>query len=60
VNPKWLLTRLVAGHLRNVSFRDISALVASFGFYLARVDGSHHIYRHEAIAEQLNLLGSRW
>ncbi|HXA19317.1 MAG TPA: type II toxin-antitoxin system HicA family toxin [Thermoanaerobaculia bacterium] len=55
MNPKWLLTRLAAGHLRNVSFRDFSVLVAAFGFHLARVEGSHHIYRHEVIAEQLNL-----
>jgi len=55
VNPKRLLARLAAGHLRNVSFRDFSALVVDFGFRLARVEGSHHIYLHEDIAEQLNL-----
>jgi predicted RNA binding protein YcfA (HicA-like mRNA interferase family) len=55
VNPKRLLTRLVVGQLRNVSFRDFSALVTTFGFRLARVEGSHHIYQHDTIAEQLNL-----
>ena len=55
MNPKRLLTRLVVGQLRNVSFRDFSALVTIFGFRLARVEGSHHIYQHDTIAEQLNL-----
>jgi predicted RNA binding protein YcfA (HicA-like mRNA interferase family) len=55
VNPRWLLVRLNTGHLRNVNFRDFSALVATFGFRLARVAGSHHIYQHDEIAEQLNL-----
>lgn len=51
--------RLAAGHLRNVSIRDFSALVAAFGFRLARVEGSHHIYQHGNIAEQLNLQDAR-
>lgn len=55
MNPKRLLARLAAGHLRNVSFRDMTALTAAFGFHLARVEGSHHIYQHDYIAEQLNL-----
>jgi hypothetical protein len=55
VKPKWLLTRLAAGHLRNVSFRDFSALVVAFGFRLARVEGSHHIFQHDIMWEQLNL-----
>jgi HicA toxin of bacterial toxin-antitoxin, len=55
VNPKRLLARLAAGHLQNVGFRDFSALLAAFGFRLARVEGSHHIYQHGTIVEQLNL-----
>jgi predicted RNA binding protein YcfA (HicA-like mRNA interferase family) len=55
VNPKRLLARLAAGHMRNVSFRDFSALVEEFGFRQARIDGSHHIYQHENVVEQLNL-----
>lgn len=55
MNPKRLLARLAAGHLQNVSFRDFLAVVAAFGFRLARIEGSHHIYQHRAIAEQLNL-----
>lgn len=55
VHPKKLLQRVVAGHLQNVAFRDLQSLVDAFGFQLMRIDGSHHIYAHERIAEQLNL-----
>jgi predicted RNA binding protein YcfA (HicA-like mRNA interferase family) len=55
LNPKKLLARVASGHLRNVAFRDLQALVEAFGFHLARTDGSHHIYSHAAIPEQLNL-----
>ncbi|HEX6095055.1 MAG TPA: type II toxin-antitoxin system HicA family toxin [Thermoanaerobaculia bacterium] len=55
VNPKRLLAKLVAGHLRNVHFREFAALVERFGFRLARIEGSHHIYQHGSLAEQLNL-----
>lgn len=55
MNAKRLLARLAAGHLRNVTFHDFSALVVVFGFRLARVEGSQHIYQHGNIAEQLNL-----
>jgi len=55
LNPKRLLARIAAGHLRNVAFRDLQALVEAFGFELARIEGSHHIYSNVKIAEQLNL-----
>lgn len=55
MNPKRLLAKIVTGHLRNVHFREFAALVEQFGFRLARIEGSHHIYQHDRIAEQLNL-----
>ena len=55
MNPKRLLEKVAAGHQRNIRFRDFEALVAVFGFRLARTEGSHHIYLHDRIAEQLNL-----
>jgi predicted RNA binding protein YcfA (HicA-like mRNA interferase family) len=55
LNPKKLLSRIAAGHLRNIAFRDIQAIVEAFGFHLERTEGSHHIYSHARIAEQLNL-----
>ena len=55
MNPKRLLAKIVAGHLRNVHFREFASLIERFGFRLARTEGSHHIYQHDHIAEQLNL-----
>ena len=36
-------------------FRDLTRLVESLGFRLARVNGSHHIFTHPAIPELVNL-----
>jgi predicted RNA binding protein YcfA (HicA-like mRNA interferase family) len=55
MNPKRPLARIAAGHLRNVRFREMEALVLAFGFRLARIEGSHHIYLHDSVNEQLNL-----
>jgi predicted RNA binding protein YcfA (HicA-like mRNA interferase family) len=49
-----LLRRLLAGSL-NVSFTDMVNLVEGFGFRLARVEGSHHIFRHPGVPQLLNL-----
>ena len=50
-----LLKRLSAGSLQNVAFPDMIKLVESFGFRLARVSGSHHIFTHPDLAELINL-----
>jgi predicted RNA binding protein YcfA (HicA-like mRNA interferase family) len=55
VDARWLLRKLAAGHLQNVSFRDAVALVERFGFTLARVEGSHHIFKHPGVDQLLNL-----
>ena len=55
MNPRALLARLTAGHLRNVAFRDALALASDLGFVVARIEGSHHILKHENIPEFLNL-----
>ena len=55
MNPRRLLRRLVAGALQNVAFNDIVSLAEGFGFHLARVSGSHHIFTHSDIPELLNL-----
>lgn len=55
MNPRALLTRLTAGYLRNVAFRDALALAAAFGFKVDRIEGSHHILKHEDVAEFLNM-----
>jgi predicted RNA binding protein YcfA (HicA-like mRNA interferase family) len=40
---------------RNLRFSDVSRLVESLGFQLARVSGSHHIFTHPGIPELVNL-----
>ncbi len=52
---KKLLKRLGEGSLQNVAFSDIIKLVEGFGFRLARVSGSHHIFTHPEIPELINL-----
>lgn len=55
MNRRKLLRRLCDGAVRNVAFGDMRSLVEAFGFRLARVSGSHHIFVHEAIGELVNL-----
>ena len=40
---------------RNLRFRDLTRLVESLGFRLARVNGSHHIFTHPGLPELVNL-----
>lgn len=55
MNRRKLLGRLLDRSLKNVAFRDMMRLVEGFGFRLARVRGSHHIFVHAGIPEQLNM-----
>jgi len=50
-----LLKRLSEGQLKNVAFGDMINMVEGFGFGLARISGSHHIFIHLAIPELVNL-----
>jgi len=55
MNRRRLLARLSQGSLNNVRFAELSDLTEAFGFTLARVSGSHHIFVHPSIPELLNL-----
>ena len=46
MNRRRLLRRLLRGALRNVAFDDMASLLEGFGFQLARVSGSHHVFMH--------------
>ena len=48
------LERARAGS-KNLRFDDVTRLVERFGFTLARVRGSHHIFTHPSIPELVNL-----
>lgn len=55
MNRRRLLRRLAEGQVQNVAFADMRALVEGFGFRVARVEGSHHLFSHPAISELVNL-----
>jgi predicted RNA binding protein YcfA (HicA-like mRNA interferase family) len=55
MNRRKLLKRLSEGRLKNVAFGDMINMVEGFGFRLARVSGSHHIYTNPEIPELVNL-----
>jgi predicted RNA binding protein YcfA (HicA-like mRNA interferase family) len=54
MNKRKLLRKVLAGS-RNIRFGDVVALIEAFGFQLARVSGSHHIFAHPRIAELVNI-----
>ncbi|HPO15261.1 MAG TPA: type II toxin-antitoxin system HicA family toxin [Candidatus Hydrogenedentes bacterium] len=54
MNKEKLLKKLLRGS-KNVKFSELIAVVQAFGFTLARVRGSHHIFEHPDIPELLNL-----
>ena len=49
-----LLQKLLSGS-KNVQFSELETCADSFGFKLARINGSHRIYIHPNIPELLNL-----
>lgn len=57
MNKKKLLEKILSGS-RNIRFKDFVVLVEAFGFELARVRRSHHIFEHPSVPEILNLQNS--
>ncbi len=53
-----ILTRVLSGS-KNIGFSDFILLVEGFGFRLARVNGSHHIFVHSKVNELVNLQNVR-
>lgn len=54
MNKRKLLEKILSGS-KNIRFDDLVALAESYGFRLSRINGSHHIFVHPNIPEQLNL-----
>jgi predicted RNA binding protein YcfA (HicA-like mRNA interferase family) len=54
MNKRKLLKKLLAGS-KNVQFREAVTLIEAFGFRLARVSGSHHIFEHPDVPELVNI-----
>lgn len=49
------LLRRIAVSPANVRFTELVKLTEGFGFKLLRTSGSHHIFGHAGIPEQINL-----
>ncbi len=58
MNKRKLLQKALAGG-KNLRFTDLAALVEAFGFRLARVSGSHHIFVHPSVPELINLQNAK-
>ena len=54
MKPRKVLEKVLGGS-RNVRFADMQRLVEAFGFTLARVSGSHHIFTRPDVPELVNL-----
>jgi hypothetical protein len=59
MRPSRLLVRLASGAVTNVEFSDARRLVEALGFEELRISGSHHLFAHPGIPEQLNLQDRR-
>ena len=55
VKIRKLLLRFNSGNLQNTKFSEVKLLLETYGFKLARVSGSHHIYVHDDVAEIINV-----
>ncbi|MHB9030063.1 MAG: type II toxin-antitoxin system HicA family toxin [Candidatus Latescibacterota bacterium] len=54
MNKQKLLEKLSEGR-QNIQFTDAVACAEAFGFHLARISGSHHIFIHTNVSEPINL-----
>ncbi len=54
MNERKTLQRILSGS-RNIRFVKMTAMVEAFGFRLARIQGSHHIFVHPEVSELVNL-----
>ncbi len=54
MNKRKLLKKAVANP-RGLRFGELTALVEAFGFRLARISGSHHIFEHPQVPELVNI-----
>ncbi len=54
MNSRKLLKKLLS-RSKNVRFDELRLLIEAFGFRLARVSGSHHIFEHPEVDELINI-----
>ena len=58
MKPRKTLEKILGGS-RNIRFEDMRRLVEGFGFKLARINGSHHIFVHASVSELVNIQNVR-
>jgi predicted RNA binding protein YcfA (HicA-like mRNA interferase family) len=58
MNKRKLLKKALAGS-KSIRFQEMVALVEAFGFRLARVSGSHHIFEHPSLPVLVYLQAKR-
>ena len=49
-----LLEKILAGS-NYIQFNEMLTLIEAFGFSLARISGSHHIFKHPEVTENVNI-----
>ena len=49
-----ILEKVLSGS-KNIKFNEMVTLIEAFGFILARVSGSHHIFNHPEVPEIVNI-----
>ena len=59
VQPARLLERIRGGHVRNIAFSDLVALVEALRFQEVGGRGSHRVFARPGIAELVNLQAER-
>ncbi len=54
MSERKILQKLLSGS-KNIRFPEMVTCVQAFGFHLARINGSHHIFVRDDIPELVNL-----
>lgn len=54
MNKKKLLQRIIKNQ-NNIKFNDVVILMEALGFSLDRINGSHHIFKHQDIPVLINI-----
>ena len=54
MNKRKLLQQIL-NNQKNVRFNDFVCIVEAFGFYNARTNGSHYIYKNTFVNEVINI-----
>jgi predicted RNA binding protein YcfA (HicA-like mRNA interferase family) len=52
---KHKILQKVLSSQKNIKFNEMVILIEAFGFSLARISGSHHIFTHPQISEIVNI-----